>query len=271
MACSSHSHVVSIVEVWQDSLHRKEGLDGMKGSHIVDSRGKSSRRNRRSSQSRTTYYQHYTIIHKTSWMAMTWKMHFQVYYHASCLRAVPGFPWTAEVVLTIGICIIATSVQRTYSATSVWHAWPQDDLTLSRAFVAVSDITFAYAFASSQPSFVDEVHTPQDDTMSISALCEHYGRMGKFFSGCYAHYHPGLGCCRDIPFFSEPLSICGCPLVSGFSFYVPPVMCFFLLRETELKSTILETQFSVWLCSLSAFVFLDAGFTQASRKLWVLS
>jgi Na+-transporting NADH:ubiquinone oxidoreductase subunit NqrE len=34
-----------------------------------------------------------------------------------------------------------------------------------------------------------------------------------------------------IPFFSELLSICGALLVSGFSFYVPPFLWFFLLRE----------------------------------------
>jgi hypothetical protein len=34
-----------------------------------------------------------------------------------------------------------------------------------------------------------------------------------------------------IPFFSELLSICGALLVSGFSFYIPPVLWFFLLKE----------------------------------------
>lgn len=34
-----------------------------------------------------------------------------------------------------------------------------------------------------------------------------------------------------VPFFSELLAICGALLVSGFSFYVPPVLWFFLLKE----------------------------------------
>lgn len=216
-----------------------------------------------------------------------------------------GFIDFFSILVTIGICVIATGLQRTDSATSVWSAWPQNDLTLSKAFVAISNIAFAYAFAASQPSFMDEMHTPQDYTKSISALgtvqmviytltgALIYAFVGQevgspaivsagplfskiafglalpviFISGSinttvvsrYIHGRIYQGSvvryvnttkgwvswltvvtiitilawivAEAIPFFSELLSICGCLLVSGFSFYVPPVMWFFLLKE----------------------------------------
>lgn len=215
-----------------------------------------------------------------------------------------GFIDFGSIIVAIGICIIATGVQQDPTATP-WSAWPQDDLNLSKAFVAISNIAFAYAFAASQPSFMDEMHTPEDFTKSISTLgivqvtiytltgailyafvgqdvgspalvsagplwakvafgvalpvifisgsinttvaCRYiHGRMYQNSVERYVNTTKGWVTwlssvaiitilawiiAEAIPFFSELLAICGCLLVSGFSFYVPPVMWFFLLKE----------------------------------------
>ncbi|KAJ5199375.1 hypothetical protein N7491_000068 [Penicillium cf. griseofulvum] len=215
-----------------------------------------------------------------------------------------GFIDFGSIIIAIGICIIANGVQQDPAATP-WSAWPQDDLNLSKAFVAISNIAFAYAFAASQPSFMDEMHTPEDFTKSISTLgivqvtiytltgaiiyafvgqdvgspalvsagplwakvafgvalpvifisgsinttvaCRYiHGRMYQNSVVRYVNTTKGWVTwlssvaiitilawiiAEAIPFFSELLAICGCLLVSGFSFYVPPVMWFFLLKE----------------------------------------
>jgi hypothetical protein len=216
-----------------------------------------------------------------------------------------GFIDFGSIIVAIGICIIATGVQQGDPLAPAWSAWPQDDLSLSKAFVAISNIAFAYAFAASQPSFMDEMHTPEDFTKSISTLgivqvtiytltgAIIYAFVGQdvgspalvsagplyakvafgialpviFISGSinttvacrYIHgriYQDSVVryvnttkgwvtwltivavitvlawiIAEAIPFFSELLAICGCLLVSGFSFYVPPILWYFLLRE----------------------------------------
>lgn len=216
-----------------------------------------------------------------------------------------GFIDFGSIIVAIGVCIIATGVQQGDPTAPAWSAWPQADLNLSKAFVAISNIAFAYAFAASQPSFMDEMHTPEDFTKSISTLgivqvtiytltgAIIYAFVGQDVSSpallsagpLYAKVAFGIAlpvifisgsinttvACRyihgrmyqnsvvryvnttkgwvtwltvvaiitvlawiiaeAIPFFSELLAICGCLLVSGFSFYVPPIMWFFLLKE----------------------------------------
>ncbi|KAJ5341033.1 hypothetical protein N7541_010157 [Penicillium brevicompactum] len=216
-----------------------------------------------------------------------------------------GYIDFASIIAAIGICIIGTGVQRGDATGPAWSAWPQDDINMSKAFVSISNIAFAYAFAAAQPSFMDEMHTPEDFTKSISALGAAqitiytltgsliYAFVGQdvespallsagpllakvafgvalpviFISGSinatvacrYIHgriYQDSVVryvnttkgwvtwlvivalanilawiIAEAIPFFSELLAICGCLLVSGFSFYVPPVLWFFLLKE----------------------------------------
>ena len=81
-----------------------------------------------------------------------------------------GYIDFASIIVAIGISIIATAVQKTGSISSDWSPWPKDDLNLSEAFIAISNIVFAYSFASAQPSFMDEMHTPKDFTKSILTL-----------------------------------------------------------------------------------------------------
>ncbi|KAJ6000484.1 hypothetical protein N7481_000893 [Penicillium waksmanii] len=218
-----------------------------------------------------------------------------------------GYIDFASIIVAIGISIIATGVQshESTNASSSWSAWPKENLTFSEAFVAISNIAFAYAFSSAQPSFMDEMHTPKDFTKSITTLATTqmtiyaltgsliYAFVGQdvqspallsagpplvkvafgvalpviFISGSinatvacrfihgriyqdsivrYVNTTKGWVTwltvvalinilawviAEAIPFFSELLSICGALLVSGFSFYLPPVLWFFLLRE----------------------------------------
>ncbi|KAI0874939.1 transmembrane amino acid transporter protein-domain-containing protein [Hypoxylon argillaceum] len=85
--------------------------------------------------------------------------------------AILGYIDFASIILAIGITIIATGVQRSEIAmASDWSAWPAKDATFVDAFIAVTNIVFAYSFAICQFSFMDEMHTPKDFVKSIWVL-----------------------------------------------------------------------------------------------------
>ncbi|KAJ5683528.1 hypothetical protein N7462_006693 [Penicillium macrosclerotiorum] len=87
--------------------------------------------------------------------------------------AILGYIDFASIIIAIGITIIGTGVEATNStglAAVNWSAWPKDGLTFSEAFIALSNIIFAYSFALCQFSFMDEMHTPTDFPKSIWAL-----------------------------------------------------------------------------------------------------
>lgn len=88
--------------------------------------------------------------------------------------AILGYVDFASIVFAIGITIVGTGVNATNSpgglAAVNWSAWPAPDLTFTEAFIAVSNIIFAYSFAMCQFSFMDEMHTPKDFVKSIWAL-----------------------------------------------------------------------------------------------------
>lgn len=88
--------------------------------------------------------------------------------------AILGYIDFVSIVLAIGITIIATGIhagnQDGGLAQVDWSAWPKDDLSFSEAFIAITNIVFAYSFAVCQFSFMDEMHTPRDFVKSIWAL-----------------------------------------------------------------------------------------------------
>jgi hypothetical protein len=51
-----------------------------------------------------------------------------------------------------------------------WSAWPPAETTFYEAFLATTNIIFAYSFAVCQFSFMSEMHTPKDYVKSIWAL-----------------------------------------------------------------------------------------------------
>ncbi|KAJ5460931.1 uncharacterized protein N7458_002483 [Penicillium daleae] len=81
-----------------------------------------------------------------------------------------GYIDFVSIIVAIGISIIATGIQNTGPVSLDWSSWAKDDLTLSEAFITISNIVFAYSFASAQPSFMDKIHTPKDFTKSILTL-----------------------------------------------------------------------------------------------------
>ncbi|KAI0019431.1 transmembrane amino acid transporter protein-domain-containing protein [Xylariomycetidae sp. FL0641] len=85
--------------------------------------------------------------------------------------AILGYIDFASIMIAIGITIIATGVQDTNSGvSSEWSAWPAEGTTFVKAFIAITNIIFAYSFAICQFSFMDEMHTPRDFVKSIWAL-----------------------------------------------------------------------------------------------------
>ncbi|KAI8634320.1 transmembrane amino acid transporter protein-domain-containing protein [Xylariaceae sp. FL1651] len=85
--------------------------------------------------------------------------------------AILGYIDFVSIILAIGITIIATGVQRSeVSMAADWSAWPAEDATFVKAFIAVTNIVFAYSFAICQFSFMDEMHTPKHFVKSIWAL-----------------------------------------------------------------------------------------------------
>ena len=86
--------------------------------------------------------------------------------------AILGYVDFVSIIAAVGITIIATGIQaRDGPGLSHidWSAWPKENITFSEAFVAVSNIIFAFSFAIGQFSFMDEMHTPTDYMKSIWA------------------------------------------------------------------------------------------------------
>lgn len=223
--------------------------------------------------------------------------------------AILGYVDFVSILLAIGITIIGTGIQSNSApgglANVNWSAWPKENINFSEAFIAVSNIAFAYTFAMCQFSFMDEMHTPRHYTKSIYALgmieiviytltgALIYAFVGQdvkspallsaghtmsrvafgvalpviFISGSInttvlARYIHGrifkksiirfintktgwltwLGVllaiivvawiiAEAIPLFSDLLSIMAALFISGFTFYIPSMMWFMLLRE----------------------------------------
>ncbi|KAG5935918.1 hypothetical protein E4U59_005282 [Claviceps monticola] len=87
--------------------------------------------------------------------------------------AILGYVDFVSIVAAVGITIIATGIQAHNSDGGLsgvdWSAWPRKDVSFSQAFVAVSNIIFAFSFAIGQFSFMDEMHTPTDYMKSVWA------------------------------------------------------------------------------------------------------
>lgn len=88
--------------------------------------------------------------------------------------AILGYVDFVSIIIAIGITIIATGIDAGKLPGGVssvnWSVWPPDDISFSSAFLAVTDIVFAYSFAVCQYSFMAELHTPEDFPKSIVSL-----------------------------------------------------------------------------------------------------
>lgn len=88
--------------------------------------------------------------------------------------AILGYVDFVSILAAIGITIIATGVESANAPGGLsavnWSAWPKEDVTFTDAFIAITNIVFAYSFAMCQFSFMDEMHTPTDFVKSIWTL-----------------------------------------------------------------------------------------------------
>jgi hypothetical protein len=88
--------------------------------------------------------------------------------------AILGYIDFISIIAAILITIIATGVQAHSAPGGLagvnWSAWPQPGTSFYEAFLATTNIIFAYSFAVCQFSFMSEMHTPQDYVKSIWAL-----------------------------------------------------------------------------------------------------
>lgn len=225
-------------------------------------------------------------------------------------QAILGYIDFASILSAVAVTVIATGIQKSNGVTffeQSWSAWPREGVTFSEIFVAINNIVFAYAYGVAQPSFMDEMHTPQDYMKSIywltgiemviytltgSLIYAFVGPTvqspallsagplisrvafglalpvifisgsintviaGRFLHGRYykdsviryintkqgwASWLSLIGIisivawvvAEAIPFFSELLSLCASLFISGFSFYFPPIMWYFLIREGD--------------------------------------
>ncbi|EGR49667.1 hypothetical protein MKX07_000488 [Trichoderma sp. CBMAI-0711] len=88
--------------------------------------------------------------------------------------AIFGYIDFASIIIAIGITMIATGIQAHNAEGGLsavpWSAWPKENLGFTEAFIAITNIVFAYSFSICQFSFMDEMHTPKDYKKSIWAL-----------------------------------------------------------------------------------------------------
>jgi hypothetical protein len=88
--------------------------------------------------------------------------------------AILGYIDFVSILLAIGITIIATGISSSHAEGGLsavnWSPWPKEGVTFADAFIAITNIVFAYSFSLCQFSFMDEMHTPRDYVKSIWAL-----------------------------------------------------------------------------------------------------
>ncbi|KAF1831760.1 N amino acid transport system protein [Decorospora gaudefroyi] len=88
--------------------------------------------------------------------------------------AILGYIDFISIISAILITIIATGIQAHNAPGGLnavnWSAWPAPGTSFYEAFLATTNIIFAYSFAVCQFSFMSEMHTPTDYVKSIWAL-----------------------------------------------------------------------------------------------------
>lgn len=88
--------------------------------------------------------------------------------------AILGYIDFISIIAAIILTIVATGVQAHNAPGGLgavnWTAYPPPETTFYEAFLATTNIIFAYSFAVCQFSFMSEMHTPQHYVKSIWAL-----------------------------------------------------------------------------------------------------
>lgn len=88
--------------------------------------------------------------------------------------AILGYIDFVSIMLAIGITMIATGITSGNEPGGLsavdWSAWPKEGISFADAFIAVTNIIFAYSFSICQFTFMEEMHTPSDYVKSIWSL-----------------------------------------------------------------------------------------------------
>lgn len=83
--------------------------------------------------------------------------------------AILGYIDFASIVTAVGITLITTGIYSSNMPIN-WSVWPKEGTGFADAFIAITNIVFAYSFAICQFSFMDEMHTLNDYVKSIWTL-----------------------------------------------------------------------------------------------------
>ncbi|KYK60623.1 amino acid transporter [Drechmeria coniospora] len=189
--------------------------------------------------------------------------------------AILGYIDFASIAAAVAITIIATGVQAADAPGGLpavaWSAWPKSNVSFSEAFVAVSNIIFAFSFAIGQFSFMDEMHTPNDYMKSIWASgvvqIVIYTLTGAL---CYAFIGPDV---------QSPALLSAGPLISKIAFGVALPVIFISgsinstvalrylhgrLWKTSIKQYInTPSGWAAWIGLLTAFTIIAWIFAEA--------
>ncbi|KAJ5888723.1 hypothetical protein N7495_008764 [Penicillium taxi] len=82
--------------------------------------------------------------------------------------AILGYIDFASIILAIGVTMVATGIQSASDVDALsavhtpWSLWPKPDISFSAVVVAANTIVFAYSFAGCLPTFMEDMHTPED-------------------------------------------------------------------------------------------------------------
>ena len=120
------------------------------------------------------------IVDKPTLCALIWGVISAILLYALALPptfhefAILGYIDFGSICVAIFITMVATGVEAAKGPGGLsgvsWSAWPPPDMTFAKAFLSVTNIAFAYAFAVCQFSFMAEMHTPKDYVKSIVTL-----------------------------------------------------------------------------------------------------
>lgn len=121
-----------------------------------------------------------TIVDKPAVCALVWGIVSAIILFLVALPptfhelAILGYIDFVSIIAAILITMIATGVEASNApgglAAVNWSVWPPQGTTFYDAFLATTNIIFAYSFAVCQFSFMSEMHTPEDYVKSIWSL-----------------------------------------------------------------------------------------------------
>jgi len=120
------------------------------------------------------------IVDDTKVCALAWSAISAILLFALALPpsfaefAILGYIDFVSIIVAIFVTIIATGVEAQAKPGGIagveWSVWAPEGTTFYGAFLATTNIIFAYSFAVCQFSFMSEMHTPKDYVKSIWAL-----------------------------------------------------------------------------------------------------